>query len=90
MAKFILPFGEGSFEETDFMSPLEKRKYEELKKENTMLFDGKEYQKNKIYEGSDVKELAEAAAQTFSPKDFIGPVNKQQLAKGGIAYLMGM
>ena len=90
MAKFILPFGEGSFEETDFMSPLEKRKYEELKKENTMLFNGKEYQKNKIYEGSDIKELAEAAAQTFSPKDFIGPVNKQQLAKGGIAYLMGM
>ena len=90
MAKFILPFGEGSFEETDFMSPLEKRKYEELKKENTMLFDGKEYQKNKIYEGSDVKELAEATAQTFRPKDFIGPVNKQPLAKGGIAYLMGM
>ena len=88
MAKFILPFGEGSFEETDFMSPLEKRKYEELKKENTMLFDGKEYQKNKIYEGSDVKELAEAAAQTFSPKDFIGPVKK--MAKGGLAYLMGM
>ena len=90
MAKFSLPFGKGNFEETDFMSPLEKRKYEELKKENTMLFDGKEYQRNKIYEGSDFKELAEAAAQTVEPKDFIGPVNKQQLAKGGIAYLMGM
>jgi hypothetical protein len=61
---------------------------EELKKENTMVFDGKEYQKNKIYEGSDFKELAEAAAQTFSPKDFIGPVKK--MAKGGLAYLMGM
>ena len=88
MAKFTLPFGGGSFEETDFMSPLEKRKYEELKDENTMVFDGKEYQRNKIYEGSDFKELAEAAAQTFSPKDFIGPVKK--MAKGGLAYLMGM
>tara|TARA_B100001939_G_scaffold85274_1_gene72887 strand:- start:159 stop:1412 length:1254 start_codon:yes stop_codon:yes gene_type:complete len=90
MAKFSLPFGNGDFPEREsiLMPQSEKRALEELKKENTMVFDGKEYQKNKIYEGSDFKELAEAAAQTFSPKDFIGPVKK--MAKGGLAYLMGM
>ena len=61
---------------------------EELKKENTMIFDGKEYQKNRIYEGSDFNELKEAVSKSFSPKDFIGPV--KQMAGGGLAYLMGM
>tara|TARA_R100001509_G_C4854425_1_gene211197 strand:+ start:42 stop:1346 length:1305 start_codon:yes stop_codon:yes gene_type:complete len=91
MAKFTLPFGEGKFEKTDesmFMPYSERKALEELKDENTMVFDGKEYQRNKIYRGSDFKELAETAAQTFSPKDFIGPVKK--MAKGGLAYLMGM
>ena len=89
MFNFSLPFGDGDFPEREsiLMPQSEKRALEELKKENTMLFDGKEYQKNRIYEGSDVKELIEAAS-VFSPKDFIGPVKK--MAGGGLAYLMGM
>ena len=93
MAKFILPFGNTSDlpeRESILMTNAEKKALEALKDENTMVFDGKEYQKNKIYEGSDFNELKEAAAQNLDLKDFIGPVNKQQLAKGGIAYLMGM
>ena len=65
------------------MTNAEKRALEAQKAEQ-------EYLNNLIYAGSDFNELKKAAAQTFSPKDFIGPVNKQQLAKGGLAYLMGM
>ena len=85
MAKFILPFGDGELKESEniLMTNAEKRALEAQKAEQ-------EYLNNLIYAGNDFNELKKAAAQTFSPKDFIGPVNKQQLAKGGLAYLMGM
>ena len=64
------------------MPQSEKRLLEAQKAED-------EYNKNLIYAGSDFNELKEAAS-VFSPKDFIGPVNKKKLAGGGLAYLMGM
>ena len=90
MFNFSLPFGKGELEESEsiLMTNAEKRLAEAQKDENTMVFDGKEYQKNKIYEGSDFNELKEAAAQNLDLKDFIGPVKK--MAGGGLAYLMGM
>ena len=90
MAKFSIPFGRNDLPEREsiLMPYSERRALEELKKENTMIFDGKEYQKNRIYEGSDFNELKEAVSKSFSPKDFIGPV--KQMAGGGLAYLMGM
>ena len=89
MAYFSLPFGGGDLRESEnlLMSNAEKRALEALKDENTMIVDGKEYQKNKIYEGSDFKELMESVTQNFSPQDFIGPVN--QMAEGGLASLLG-
>ena len=89
MAKFFLPFGKGDLPEREniLMPQSEKRLLEALKDENTMVFDGKKYQKNKIYAGSDFNELKEAVSESFSPKDFIGP---KRMAGGGLAYLMGM
>ena len=85
MFNFSLPFGEGELKESEniLMTNAEKRALEAQKAED-------EYNKNLIYAGSDFNELKEAAAQNLDLKDFIGPVNKQQLAKGGLAYLMGM
>ena len=89
MAKFFLPFGKGDLPEREniLMPQSEKRLLEALKDENTMVFDGKKYQKNKIYAGSDFNELKEAVSESFRLKDFIGP---KQMAGGGLAYLMGM
>ena len=84
MAKFILPFGNPSDlpeRESILMTNAEKKLAEAQKAED-------EYNKNLVYAGSDFNELKEAVSQKIDPKDFIGPVKK--MAKGGLAYLMGM